>query len=67
VLDAGGEVTLRQTVVNTKESVVRFFKKYKGALVAMEVGTHSPWIARDLEALGGAIGDASRHSTIVLT
>ena len=52
VLDAAGEVTLRKTLVNTKDSVVKFFKQYKGAVVAMEVGTHSPWIARELEGLG---------------
>ena len=52
VLDATGGVVLRKTVVNKKEAVVRFFKKHSGALVAMEVGTHSPWISRELEALG---------------
>jgi transposase len=52
VLDAKGKVVLRKGITNTKEAVVRFFKKYSGALVAMEVGTHSPWIARELEALG---------------
>lgn len=52
VLDATGEVIVRRNVMNTKETVVKFFKKYDGALVAMEVGTHSPWIARELEALG---------------
>jgi hypothetical protein len=45
VLDAKGKVVLRKGITNTKEAVVRFFKKYSGALVAMEVGTHSPWIA----------------------
>jgi transposase len=51
-LDATGKVVLRKGIANTKEAVVKFFKKYSGALVAMEVGTHSPWIARELEALG---------------
>lgn len=52
VLDATGKVTRRRPLANTREAVVKFFKKYEGALVAMEVGTHSPWIARELEALG---------------
>jgi transposase len=52
MLDATGKVTRRRQLANTKESVVKFFTPYKGALVAMEVGTHSPWIARELAALG---------------
>ena len=52
VLDSEGEVVLRKEIVNTKESLVRLFKHYTGALVAVEAGTHSPWISRTLEALG---------------
>jgi transposase len=52
VLDGAGEVALRKEIVNTKESLVKFFRRYKGSLVALEVGTHSPWISRELEALG---------------
>jgi transposase len=52
VLEATGAVRMRRTVVNTTVAVVKFFKNYPGALVALEVGTHSPWIARELEALG---------------
>jgi transposase len=32
--------------------VKRFFQKYAGATVAIEAGTHSPWISRLLEELG---------------
>jgi transposase len=52
VLDSAGEVVLRKEIVNTKESLVKFFRKYKGSLVAVEAGTHSPWISRELEILG---------------
>lgn len=52
VLDSAGDVVLRKDIVNTKESLVKFFKNYKGMLVAVEAGTHSPWISRALEALG---------------
>lgn len=47
-----GQVVLRKEIVNTKESLVKFFRKYKGSLVAVEAGTHSPWISRELEILG---------------
>lgn len=52
VLDAAGQVTVREQIVNTKKSVVKFFEPYAGVLVVIETGTHSPWIARELEALG---------------
>ena len=52
VLDEAGTVMKRKQIANTKVAVVKFFTPYAGALVAMETGTHSPWIARELEALG---------------
>ena len=52
VLDEAGVVKVRRSIVNTRAALVKFFKKYAGALVALEVGTHSPWIARELAALG---------------
>jgi len=52
IVEAGGQVILRRQITNTKESVKKFFKVYKGVLVVMEAGTHSPWISRLLEALG---------------
>jgi transposase len=52
VLNTSGEVVMRRQVTNTKEMVVKFFKPYDGAVVVVETGTHSPWIARELEALG---------------
>ena len=51
VLDAAGQETECTKVVNTHTSVKRFFKKYSGATVAIEAGTHSPWISRLLEEL----------------
>jgi len=52
LLDAEGAVMMRKTIVNTKEAMLKFFTPHAGALVAMEAGTHSAWIARELEALG---------------
>ena len=66
VLDATGKVIVRKQIVNTKDSVVKFFKPYAGALVVIETGTHSPWIARELEALGCIVlvGNARRLRAI---
>ncbi len=52
VLDNAGEVIDRFMVGNTKIQLQKAFAKYAGALVAMETGTHSPWVSRVLIALG---------------
>lgn len=52
VLDNEGNVLGQERITNTKEAVIKFFRQYTGALVAVETGTHSPWISRELEALG---------------
>jgi len=52
ILDAEGNELGVHKVSNTKISVERFFKKYSGSTVAIEAGTHSPWISRLLERLG---------------
>ena len=52
VLDNAGEVIDRFMVGNTKIQLQKAFAKYAGALVAMETGTHSPWVSRVLVALG---------------
>ena len=52
VLDQDGNVIDRFLVGNTEKQLQKVFPKYKDALVAIETGTHSPWISRCLEALG---------------
>jgi len=52
VLDAKGREIECKGVTNTKISMKRFFQRYTGATVAIEAGTHSPWISRLLEDLG---------------
>lgn len=52
VLDAKGDELAIGKVLNTRSALMRFFKPYKGATVAIEAGTHSPWISRLLQELG---------------
>ncbi len=52
VLDRNGSVCYEGNVPNTKDDLVKFFTRYKGATVALEAATHSPWISRLLEELG---------------
>lgn len=46
VFDGEGNELETAKVTNTKVGVSKFFQQYKNARVAMEAGTHSPWISR---------------------
>ncbi len=52
VLDHDGTTCYQGSIPNKKERVEEFFSGYPGATVALEAGTHSPWISRLLEDCG---------------
>lgn len=52
ILDSSGKSVGEATVNNTHTGLRKFFSKYKGATVALEAGTHSPWISRQLDSMG---------------
>lgn len=51
-LDASGSIIYERSITNHRESLRRLSTKYPGALIAMEVGSHSPWISRFFISLG---------------
>jgi transposase len=52
VIDAAGQVVREGKVRLTLEGVGGVFGKRKPCCIAIEVGTHSPWLSRELERLG---------------
>ena len=52
ILGERGVVIKACQVVNTKRAIKEFFSHYSGVTVAIEAGTHSPWISRKLEECG---------------
>lgn len=52
VTDKSGELLREEKIANEPEDLAKLAGEYPGALVALEVGTHSPWISRYLEAMG---------------
>ena len=52
VLDEAGEILLEQKVATTPEAMKQIFEKIPRGLIAMESGTHSPWVSRLLRELG---------------
>jgi transposase len=52
VLDENGEIVLEQKLATTPEAIQQAFGKMARSRIAMETGTHSPWVSRMLAALG---------------
>src|ERR1700746_3451769 len=52
VLDEAGKIILEQKVATTPEAMKQTFEKIPRSLIALETGTHSPWISRLLRELG---------------
>lgn len=52
VLDNQGTVLLRDRIATSEPALRRWFARYPGARVALEVGPHSPWQSRVLGELG---------------
>ena len=52
MVNQADEVLVRGTLSTTKAGLNKLFEKMPPARVAMEVGTHSPWVSRQLEGHG---------------
>jgi transposase len=52
MLDENGEVWREASVGTTKEGITQVFARMKPCRVAIEVGTHSPWVSRLLKSFG---------------
>lgn len=52
VLDRSGEIIDERTIANDRESLGSLAKNYPKARLALEVGSHSPWVSRFLKETG---------------
>jgi transposase len=52
VLGAKGEISSEGSVATTKKAMAQQFSKMRRCRIALEVGTHSPWLSRLLTNLG---------------
>src|SRR5208282_4176185 len=55
VLDAQGQIIYEGTLLNERVALALLLTKYPAATVALEAGTHSPWISRYLTGLGATV------------
>lgn len=63
VLDEGGTVVERVKVQTTREGVRKRFEGVARMRIALEVGTHSPWVSRLLKELGHEVLVANPRKT----
>jgi transposase len=52
ILDEAGEVLLEHKLATTPEAMQRVFGGMPRSRIALETGAHSPWVSRQLSALG---------------
>jgi transposase len=52
ILDRDGEIVQEASVNSTNAAVRQTFSRIKKCRIALEAGTHSPWLSRTLKALG---------------
>lgn len=52
VLDEQGEAVVEGSVATTKKGLEQVFGRLPRCRVALEVGTHSPWVSRQLKDMG---------------
>jgi transposase len=67
VLDEAGKIILEQKVSTTPEAMKQTFGKIPRSLMALETGTHSPWVSRLLTELGHQVIVAHAQKVELIT
>ena len=63
ILNQEGEVVAASAVATTKKDLSRVFGTLRPSRLALEVGTHSPWVSRHLKAMGHEVIVANPRRT----
>jgi len=67
VLDEAGKIILEQKVATTPEGMKQTFARIPRSLMALETGTHSPWVSRLLTELGHQVIVAHAQKVELIT
>jgi transposase len=67
ILDEAGEVVSEDQLPTTQTGLSALFAKMASSRIALEVGTHSPWVSRHLAALGHEVIVANTHKVKLIT
>src|ERR1039458_5454888 len=67
ILDGNGETVREGSVGTTKTAMTQLYGPLKKCRIALEVGTHSPWISRLLKAMGHEVIVANPRQLKLIT
>ncbi len=67
ILEEAGKIILEQKVPTTPEAMKQTFGKIPRSLIALETGTHSPWVSRLLTELGHEVIVAHAQKVELIT
>src|ERR1700733_4559591 len=67
VLDEAGQIIVEQKLPTTSEAMKQTFGKIPRSLIALETGTHSPWVSRLLTELGHKVIVAHAQKVELIT
>jgi transposase len=67
ILDETGNVILEQSVPTTPKGIQQVFSKISRSRMALETGTHSPWVSRLLTQLGHEVIVAHARNVRLIT
>jgi len=67
ILDEAGEVVSEDQLPTTKTGLDSLFAKMPSSRIALEVGTHSPWMSRHLAGMGHEVIVANAHKVKLIT
>src|ERR1700724_3786593 len=67
VMNEAGKIILEQTLLTTPEAMKQTFEKIPRSLIALETGTHSPWVSRLLRELGHQVLVAHAQKVQLIT
>ncbi len=67
ILSEAGEVVSEGSVATSKVGISSLFGKMASSRVALEVGTHSPWVSRQIASHGHEVIVANPHKVKLIT
>lgn len=67
ILDEAGEVVSEGQVATTQTGLSSLLAKMPSSRVALEVGTHSPWVSRHIAGMGHEVIVANPHKVKLIT
>jgi transposase len=67
ILDEAGEVVSQEATPTTKAGLSSLLGKMPPSRVALEVGTHSPWVSRHIASMGHEVIVANPHKVKLIT